>query len=228
MKKLLIPLLSVEAGLWLAFLWCDITGFSIPLSSGLKYAGLLLCLLLAALLRPWWASRRDGIITLCALGLTAVADIFLLFTGLFGAGVAVFCCAHLAWLLRYRRKAYTPAAVCAVVAAGASLVLYLLGLHNESLLLLCALYAALILSVTVFAFRASLGRPARILVRVGMVLFLLCDVNVVLFNTLAPGPLFQAAAVLMWFFYLPAQLLLALSCIGPSPSPPAAGSPPPP
>jgi hypothetical protein len=52
----------------------------------------------------------------------------------------------------------------------------------------------------------------------GMVLFLLCDINVGLFNlsdfltvTSTYEIIYELSAVLMWTFYAPSQVLLALS-----------------
>ena len=55
--------------------------------------------------------------------------------------------------------------------------------------------------------------PNRYMIAYGMILFLLCDVNVALYNTLLST---EMTYVLMWFFYLPSQVLLALSGKGSS------------
>ena len=70
----------------------------------------------------------------------------------------------------------------------------------------------LIISVTVSTFHAPQPRLNTLFSRIGMCLFLACDVNVAIFNALPAGlPTHTASIVLMWFFYLPAQTLLALS-----------------
>ena len=57
------------------------------------------------------------------------------------------------------------------------------------------------------------GRPGR-LFALGLALFVGCDVCVGLFNALpAPSPLYSAASVGMWLFYLPSQALIALSAL---------------
>ena len=86
-----------------------------------------------------------------------------------------------------------------------------------------AAYLVLILAVSLYAWRttAEIGRssaryiPGRLerhVWRLGIMLFLACDLNVLFFNVLPAGHvLVRAASVLMWFFYLPSQLLLALA-----------------
>ncbi len=65
----------------------------------------------------------------------------------------------------------------------------------------------------------SCPRPALLLA--GLILFALCDINVAFFNvssyldTSSPVLLFliRASEYLMWAFYLPGQVLIALSCL---------------
>lgn len=180
--------------------------------SVLKYVSMVLCMALVVSSRSLWQKRDAGLV-LIALVFTLAADMFLLFTSHFVIGVCVFCGAHLTYLLRYCRKVFVPAVVLtggilALVGAAA-----LFGATQVLLYIVGGLYAVLILGVTVTAFTSSLPRTNGRLASAGMVLFLLCDVNVLLFNTLsADTALYSAARVLMWFFYLPSQVLLALSC----------------
>ncbi|MDI9497192.1 MAG: hypothetical protein QM270_01735 [Bacillota bacterium] len=88
---------------------------------------------------------------------------------------------------------------------------------------LATAYAVLLLTAVLYSWRTSgelprnaschiAGRAERYAWRAGMLLFLACDLNVLLFNLLpATSLLWRLASVLMWFFYLPSQLLLALA-----------------
>ena len=44
----------------------------------------------------------------------------------------------------------------------------------------------------------------------GFLLFVCCDICVGLFNLLERGPVYDAVSLLMWIFYLPSQVLLAI------------------
>lgn len=220
-RRLFWLLTGLLALLYLAFVTLDLTGTGRALppvfrSSSLKYAGMAVCLLLALCALPRAPHRRGCARLVLALCLTLAADYFLLFTRHFEVGVGLFCLAHLAHLWRYRSSVLLPAALCTAAVFAACAVAALAGRRWLCLPLLCVLYAALILTATVTAFHLPPPWPGRRL-RLGMVLFLLCDVNVLLFNTLPPGWPHTAASVLMWVFYLPAQYLLATSCLAPFP-----------
>ncbi len=57
--------------------------------------------------------------------------------------------------------------------------------------------------------------PNRQMILIGMTLFLLCDINVGLYNILGymgkVDVFYNISFVSMWLFYLPSQILLALS-----------------
>ncbi|MDR0596439.1 MAG: hypothetical protein LBG50_02750, partial [Clostridiales Family XIII bacterium] len=90
------------------------------------------------------------------------------------------------------------------------------GDYYDILLDLVVLYAALIITATVTAFVRKQARVNNLLSRLGMVLFVLCDINVFLWNSREMGALTDIPAwtyMLMWAFYLPAQTMLALSAL---------------
>jgi hypothetical protein len=64
------------------------------------------------------------------------------------------------------------------------------------------------------AFKRRQARVNNVLSRLGMSLFVLCDVNVLLWNLREDAHLTaipEQTGILMWTFYLPAQTMLALS-----------------
>ena len=111
------PILILLGAVYLAFLAIDLW---IPalwhVSTALKYAGLLLCLLLAVLThrRSWRKSDADLLVL--ALGLTAVADLFLLLLNRPIPGIVVFCLVHLVYLWRYQPSLFRVAAAAVPVA----------------------------------------------------------------------------------------------------------------
>ncbi len=207
-QSLITAFLSAEGVLYALFLSLDLTGrggMTVPL----KYGGVLLCLGFAALC----ASRGGDRLVPTALALTAGADWFLLVRNdRYALGIALFLCVQTVYLLRLRR-AGAPAAwpLRSALALGAGLAVYAAGMAAP-LNLLAALYFSQLLSNTALAWTRK-GRRWR-LFALGLTLFVGCDVCVGLFNALsAVSPLYPAASVGMWLFYLPSQVLIALSAL---------------
>ena len=104
-----------------------------------------------------------------------------------------------------------PLATGVVMALAAGLGLYLLNMASP-VNLLAGLYFSQLLSNTIPAWTRR-GRQRRIFAA-GLTLFAGCDLCVGLFNVLPPSaPLYPVSSVGMWFFYLPSQVLIALSAL---------------
>ena len=102
------------------------------------------------------------------------------------------------------------------------IVLLLSHVTLDGLLLVSIFYFICIVTNTISAVKAAWSLPrnrSNVLFAMGMVLFLLCDINVGLFNLsgfiVMPDGLATFAnsvsAILMWTFYAPSQLLITLS-----------------
>ena len=181
----------------------------------LKYSGIISCLLVCVFSYSRTRERAPRIQTL-VFCITLGADFFLLFTPLFTTGVFIFLAAHLCALIRYKPRWALTAGICS--AAVFVFVMYfaqnILQANADTSLFAAAsaAYAVLIISVTISTFHAIQPRINTLFSRIGMCLFLACDVNVMIFNVFPAGMApHTASIVLMWFFYLPAQTLLALS-----------------
>ncbi len=199
--------LCLEAALYLAFLALDLTGRSgatIPL----KYAGILLCLAVSL----WSACRGGERLVPLALLLTALADSLLLVANRYYAlGVLIFLGAQAVYLVRLLRgaeRSLWPLRVALPLLAG--VVFYLLELATP-LNLLAGLYFSQLAVNTLAAWLAP-GKRWRCFA-LGLTLFVCCDLCVGVFNVpgLFPAALFSFARVGMWLFYLPSQVLIALS-----------------
>jgi len=180
-----------------------------------KYAAIISCLIICILAYSRTRERTPLIQTI-VFAVTLGADYFLLFTPYFTTGVFIFIGAHTCALIRYKPRWSLPAGICA--AAVFILIMYFVPrvLHaNANLTIFIAVstaYAIMIISVTVSTFFAPQPRINTFFSRIGMCLFLACDINVAIFNAAPAGiPAHTASIVLMWLFYLPAQTLLALS-----------------
>lgn len=196
--------LSAEGVIYALFLALDLTGRggqSVPL----KYAGILLCLAFSLL-------GADRLVPL-ALALTAGADWFLLVRNdRYLLGIALFLAVQTVYLLRLRRAGADsawPLRSALALALGAGVY----ALHMASAVnLAAALYFSQLASNTLLAW--TLKGARRRAFALGLTLFVGCDVCVGLFNVLPPGsPPYLAASVGMWLFYLPSQVLIALSAL---------------
>lgn len=201
--------LALEVGLYAAFLTLDARDLS-GSDVWLKYAGILLCLAFSV----WAAVRGGDRLTPIALTLTAAADSLLLVADAhYALGVLIFLGAQSAYLIRLRRASgRTFYALRLLLPLAAGIALYALG-EASPLNLLAGLYFSQLVCNTAIAWTLP-ARPFRILAA-GLTLFIGCDVCVGAFNAPAlvgPG-LWRAASFGMWLFYLPSQVLIALSAL---------------
>ena len=194
--------------LYAAFLSLDL--FSTPRtieSRHLKYASIVLCFLLAASLHHQSVNKQDSKYVVLALLFTMTADIFLLFTNHKITGVIFFCLVQLTYLKRYHRRFFKAGICFAVIAPFAYLLL-----PFQPLYIVAGLYAILIFSCFLSTSHAKLPKFNLYCVKIGMILFILCDIFVAFYNQLSTSSnYYRLVTVAMWLFYLPAQLLLAMS-----------------
>ncbi len=203
-----IGFIVVEAALYAAFLIMDIAAMG-PSTVPVKYAGILLCVLFAL----YAAAGGGDRLVFPALVLTALADWFLLVRNDgYVIGVAVFLCVQTVYYLRLRRLGagsgwLLRAALALLIGAG----LFALRMATP-LNLLAGLYFSQLVSNTLLAW--SVREKRLTLFALGLTLFAGCDVCVGLTNSgLVPPGILRFVSVGMWLFYLPSQVLIALSAL---------------
>lgn len=192
---------------------------------------------------PHRQSRRSGLppkglckekdLHLVTIGLafTALADLFLLFGSVFWLGVASFILVQLVYFYRLSclrgeqgSRMVKRLALRLLIFAALLAVVAATGLGSDGLLILSLFYAVQIGANTAGALQLAAksdtwGRER--IFGLGMALFLLCDINVAFFNMGrfleltggVAGMLVEAGALLMWAFYLPAQVLIVISAV---------------
>ncbi len=213
-NKRFIVFLSVLAFLYVAIITLNALSAYQSLSNLFKYAGVAVCFFMALAAYPLSFDNRDAKLLSLALAFTLAADAFLIFVSAPELGVVCFFAAHLLYIKRYKRKSFKRNCIVALSATAFSLAGYLSGLDISYILLLGAVYAYLIFTATGLAFRSALPKINKRLAEIGMVLFLLCDLNVAVgFLVHSGNPLSYVAGILEWMFYIPSQALLALSGI---------------
>lgn len=206
--RVLTPFLIVEAILYAAFLIWDVT-IAGRGSNPIKFAALLLCLVYSLYLSHQGGSR----LVPAALTLTVLADVFLLLLDAhYALGIVLFCLVQGLYFVRIYRSS-----------GGRSLWGLRLGLFLLSLAVLNVLDLLIPLNVLALFYFTNFfcnalsslscsGRSMR-LFSMGLWLFLCCDACVGLFQNpqLVPPAVSAFVSVGMWLFYLPAQVLIALS-----------------
>ena len=205
-SSLTTTFLSVEAVIYAVFLLLDLMGQGSQTIS-IKYAGIALCLGYALLC----ASKGGDRLVPAALVFTAGADWFLLVRNdHYPIGIALFLCVQTVYFVRLRRAgAGSGYFLRSGLALGAGLAVYAAGMASLTNLL-AALYFSQLLSNTALSWTLK-GKRWRTFA-LGLTLFVGCDTCVGLFNVLpAASPLYPMASLGMWLFYLPSQVLIALS-----------------
>ena len=185
-----------------------------------QYTLVLLCFLHTFLHR---SQSFEGLLCLLAMLFTVLADFFLvaLREAQWLLGLGVFCLAQLCWAVRLLlmergKRRLVHLMIWAGVCGTLLIVAVILARGGDTLLLMGAVYASLLLTTVLFAWAGA----RNFLFTLGMTLFLGCDFfvmvnNAALYLDLAQHPLLSALHAIpfnmMWAFYGPSQMLLALS-----------------
>ena len=215
--------LAAEGVLYLTFLIGDLAGMP---TDGIKFLSIGLCTWLAAAR----ARRSREWFVPAALTLTLAADACLLFGGDYLIGVLCFCgvqalyAARLMWLRgkvrRFTWKDHVPSVAWRVFLYGASLVVVRLVAESTGTDLLTPLYMAALKSFCQLSVNAAEAwhllrfEPRVRTFAVGLGLFWACDLCVGLRYVLAGSAMTALRSLIgygIWFFYLPAQVCIALA-----------------
>jgi len=175
----------------------------------LKFAFVVGCFVLAGASYFFCKQKRDWAWLTLGLAFTVGADYFLVINNRHLPGVAVFCFAHMCYILRATGATQKKVLIFAAIAVG-----IFVAFINGWLIALSGIYAALFITNIVLNFKFQ--KINRLLVLTGLILFALCDINVALFNLPRHFDInftFPWAFTLVWVFYLPSQVLLAVSAM---------------
>ncbi len=242
MSKTELSFLVIQAILFTTFLILDITDLGNPLSTYIKFCIIILCFCYA-LFQGKGADKSIIFVVKAALLFTAVSDLLLLILDHYSLGVGTFIIVQQLYGIRLAITGYQGTKEGEDKAARRSsyikkiaIILFFQLLMTVSVcvfFLLINVSVELLLIISVFYFISIVTNAIRaiyqaikchieirnILFAIGMGLFLLCDINVGIFNmsTFIQMPdkvyqmLYQCASVLMWTFYAPSQVLIVLS-----------------
>jgi len=186
----------IESIIYLSFISFDLLKID---STYLKYLGIVLCLI--------YVIYNKKSYKVIALSFTLIADLFLLVLNQnYELGVFIFIGAQISYLLYLRSinnksfKTFLPIRIFIIIVG--SIVLYL-SKNNSLLNELVLIYFSSLVINCLNAYNAK-----EKMFTLGLLLFIACDICVGLHNTTFNTPLIS---ILMWVFYLPSQVLIALS-----------------
>lgn len=190
----------------------------------IKYCSILLCFTLSLFIEKDYIDKTDRKLLHTALFFTILADFCLIILDEFFLGVCFFCLVQSTYILRHSRnlkEKVLPTPMKALIILLSAVVIGALSYRfTHSLLYAAAVPYSMLLLTSVYTAVRTPGTGfypsvnARVIVT-AIPLFFLCDLNVGLFNILQESSMSFTIGFLMWFFYLPSQLLLSLSGYSP-------------
>ncbi|MDF2844249.1 MAG: putative rane protein [Herbinix sp.] len=220
--------------LYLAFLTLDLTDSAPNFSVAIKYTIIIVCFCYAFFTKS--ASRSILFLSVLlhklAMFFTVLSDLFLLVLDIQLLGILTFILVQIFYGLRISivkkhdlvKEFTTRIIIQAVLTLFIAFILKQINVLINPLLVATIFYFIYILTNTILAIMAvatsaKYKRPSMKLFTIGMVLFLLCDINVGLFNMASfitmPENIYvvvySLSSILMWTFYAPSQVLLAYS-----------------
>lgn len=204
MRRVRIVFWALEAVLWLGYLALDLYG--IADTSTIKFTAILLCAAFAI----WQAKDTDGWLIAWALGLSVLADVFLLMLNRhYLLGVGIFVVVQDLHTLRLCRMRGLDARADLILRAVIAALAVAATMKFSALTMLSAAYISWFgLNLAEALIFAKTGKSrAAVIYAAGLALYFCCDLCVGL-NFLAPS---QLSALAMWAFYLPGQTLIASS-----------------
>lgn len=197
-------------------------------SNRIKFISIILCFIISLLGKEYGLGVNDVFLLRLGLFITIIADLFLLvLDSHFILGVFLFSIVQIIYIIRYdNKKNYLK------VKKFTSLLLILIFMYGiinsfivkiDFLIVIGFYYAITLLTSLIKSIKACKYKiypsPNRYMIVIAMVLFLLCDINVLLYNirdfislpSQIGNIIYNISSISMWLFYLPSQVLLSLS-----------------
>lgn len=214
--------------LYALFIYIDIFDgkFTISLDR-IKYICIVLCFLISILTGKDALNKRDLCLLQLGLFFTVIADFFLIILVNNVLGVVSFCFTQIFYSIRYRSGEFKLVLKNSIIIFLLVSIFYLTVNHfiaDMDILIGISLYYSIFLisnvvkSIKICKYNLY-PSPNKYLIAIGMVLFLLCDINVALRSI--SGDIYSLWNIadlytnifssLVWIFYIPSQVLLSLS-----------------
>lgn len=227
--KIIKILLIIICILYLTFLYMDFFNIKALISSNrIKFISIILCFIISLLGKEYGLGVNDVFLLRLGLFITIIADLFLLvLDSHFILGVFLFSIVQIIYIIRYdnkniylKFKKFTALLLILIFMYG---ILNSFIVKIDFLIVIGFYYAITLLTSFIKSIKACKYKiypsPNRYMIVIAMILFLLCDINVFLYNLIDFIPLsaqagkkiYNISSISMWLFYLPSQVLLSLS-----------------
>lgn len=199
----------------------------------IKYMCILLNFVIALFIGNYAYDKIDKMYLANALFFTVLADFTLTFVGNYTLGVLFFCIVQLSYIKRHSKETKDKRNNIILISLLLLVNFFIIFITNNSsflylkdidrkLLFIAVVYFSLLVTSLIRAFFVLksdyYSDASKYFIFIGMILFFLCDINVGVYNVLRfmsgfPKDYFlkNVTGFLIWFFYAPSQLLLALS-----------------
>lgn len=228
-KGLLIKTaLSFAIVFYILFLYLDANTQNLGNISSIyfKYAIIVLSFIITLLIGNHCYNKFDRCFLQCAKFFTLIADYYLLIHDNFIIGIFFFCLVQLTYIIRHslmEHKQYKNVIFLALALVISMVISFKVNYAEKNLIILALIYAALLLTSVYSAVgtltRGKYTKDGAMLITIGVVLFFFCDLSVGAYNIigktslkmLIPPNVEFLIGYLIWVFYAPSQVLLALS-----------------
>ena len=226
-KILFYCFLFIEFIIYCSYIYLDIhNGGPGLLSNTIKYTGIILCNLFFAFCRQYIDHTKSLMYIHLSLMFVLFCDYFLLFTTSYVWGVLLFCIIQFIYFLHIKGNCHFFKYYSMIVFI-TSLIGFIAqrnGLTIHFLEILSVFYFINLIGNIIISLQRTKKAPGNLRelsFAIGLILFLLCDINVGIVNLIHYIPdslafkwhLYEFSAILMWTFYLPAQIIIAVSTL---------------
>ncbi len=217
-------LVLIQICLYITFLYIDIFNTKFHyLSTKFKYLSIIICFLIT-LIHQKKNNPKDLILLRLGLFFTVIADLFLLVYNYPAIGVSIFCIVQIFYTIRYNFTKEIKALKIRIIIVFAIFVIYIIlniFIFQEKLEIIIPITLLYFILIFLNTIKSIINLKSKklenYLIACGMILFILCDINVGLYNITEymsiglPKFLEDFSSIAMWLFYLPSQVLLSIS-----------------
>lgn len=210
----------IQGVIYMLIVTSDIGNYlTVDCSNGIKLFSVFVCFMYLLLTFNRKSSGYDHLLMIIVIAVTFLADGTLLLTDHLEFGVFAFLIVQILYAYRISLFGRTGSHYWTYIFGG-------LGIGGASILIQTDV--VIIAAVTGYGvlFLMNIWRLMTVqtlfqqkhtLFKIGFVLFFICDINVLVFNILSNYEIsnlfYEFTRVSMWFFYLPAQVLLSISAV---------------
>lgn len=205
------------ASIYFLFIFFDLYYFNTgnPYSITLKYSSIIIFFIISLCIGENGISKRDTFLLQLALFFTLCADTCLLILNNFFVGIFFFCIVQFLYIIRHSKSLdinRVLISLCLIILLPAFIIkLFPLDM-DKMLLTISTIYLIFLINSLLAAVKFNE------IVGIALTLFFFCDINVGISHILFIYPVYFwniplsfLTSFLVWIFYFPSQLLLALS-----------------